>query len=173
MFAARHARLAIQTPVRVLVLTFNRTLAGYVRNLAESQIASTTNIDLRIDTFGRWAMSSLGYPEVCNNKARAQLMTLARALGELAPTYIVKEAEYLLGRFEPENLESYITAERTGRGATPRVDRRLRRLILDQVIYPYLAWLRDGGMEDWNTVAVRMGREIDSIGYDIVIVDES
>jgi superfamily I DNA/RNA helicase len=173
MFAARHARLAIQTPVRVLVLTFNRTLAGYVRNLAENQIAPNANIDLCIETFGRWAMSSLGYPEVQNNKARAQLMTLATKLGELAPAYIVKEAEYLLGRFEPENLESYITAERTGRGAIPRVDRRLRRRILDEVIYPYLVWLRDGGMEDWNTVAVRMGREIDSIGYDIVIVDES
>ncbi len=55
MFAARHARLAIQTPVRVLVLTFNRTLAGYVRSLAENQIAPNANIDLRIDTFGRWA----------------------------------------------------------------------------------------------------------------------
>ena len=173
MFAARHARLAIPTPVRVLVLTFNRTLAGYVRNLAENQIAPSANIDLRIDTFGRWAMSSLGYPEVRNDKARAQLRVLATALGELAPAYIVKEADYLLGRFEPEKLESYITTERTGRGAIPRVDRRLRRRILDEMVYPYLAWLRDEGMEDWNTVAVRMGREIDSIEYDIVIVDES
>ena len=173
MFAARHARLAIQTPVRVLVLTFNRTLAGYVRSLAENQIAPNANIDLRIDTFARWAMSSLGYPEVRNDKIRAQLKALATALGELAPAYIVKEADYLLGRFEPENLESYITAERTGRGAIPRVDRRLRRRILDEMIYPYLAWLRDEGVEDWNTVAVRMGREIESIGYDIVIIDES
>lgn len=78
-----------------------------------------------------------------------------------------------MGRFEPEKLESYITAERTGRGTIPRVDRRLRRRILDEVVYPYLTWLRDERMEDWNTVAVRMGREVDSIGYDIVIVDES
>jgi superfamily I DNA/RNA helicase len=173
MFAARQARLAIQAPVRVLVLTFNRTLAGYVRNLAENQIAPNVNIDLRIDTFGRWAMSALGYPNVQNDRARARLRALARGLGELTRGYIVKEAEYLLGRFEPENLESYITTERTGRGATPRVDRRLRRRILDEVIYPYLGWLRDEGIEDWNTIAVRMGREIDPVGYDVVIVDES
>ncbi|MFQ3894670.1 3'-5' exonuclease [Sphingobium sp. R-7] len=148
-------------------------MAGYVRNLAENQIAQNANIDLHIDTFGRWAMSALGYPDVRSDRARARLKSLAKALGELTPGYIIKEAEYLLGRFEPENLESYIASERTGRGATPRVDRRLRRRILDEVIYPYLAWLRDEGIEDWNSIAVRMGREIDPIGYDVVIVDES
>ncbi|MDF2389038.1 AAA family ATPase [Nostoc ellipsosporum NOK] len=173
MFANRRARLAIQPPVRVLVLTFNRTLAGYVRNLAESQVAQNANLDLRIDTFGRWAMSALGFPDVQADRARARLKALARELGELTPSYIVKEAEYLLGRFEPEDLENYITAERTGRGTTPRVDRRLRRRILDEVIYPYVAWLRDEGIEDWNTIAVRMAREVAPIGYDVVIVDES
>lgn len=173
MFAARHARLAMQTPVRVLVLSFNRTLAGYVRNLAESQVAPNANIDLRIDTFGRWAMSALDYPEVPTDRVRRRLQALARGLGELTPDYIVKEADYLLGRFEPEDIESYITTERTGRGAIPRVDRRLRRRILDEVVRPYLAWLRDEGIEDWNTVAVRMAREVDPVGYDIVIVDES
>ncbi len=173
MFAARHARLAIQAPVRVLVLTFNRTLAGYIRNLAENQITPNANVDLRIDTFGRWAMSALGFPDVQNDRARSRLKALATTLAELTPAYIVKEAEYLLGRFEPEKLESYMATERTGRGATPRVDRRLRRRILDEVIYPYLAWLRAEGTEDWNTIAVRMGREIEPVGYDVVIVDES
>lgn len=173
MFAARHGRLAIRTPVRVLVLTFNRTLAGYVRNLAETQIAPNANIELRIDTFGRWAMASLGNPDVQAERARARLKALAIALGELTPGYIVKEAEYLLGRFEPERLEDYIVTERTGRGAVPRVGRPLRRRILDEVIYPYLTWLQDEGIEDWNTIAVRMGREVNVLGYDIVIVDES
>ena len=173
MFAARHGRLAIHAPVRVLVLTFNRTLAGYVRNLAETQITPNANIELQIDTFGRWAMSALGFPDVKSKAARTKLGALARALRELTPTYIVKEAEYLLGRFEPENLESYITTERTGRGATPRVDRRLRRRILDEVVYPYLVWLKTEAIEDWNAIAVRMGCEVDPVGYDVVIVDES
>jgi superfamily I DNA/RNA helicase len=172
MFAKRHVRLGIGAPVRVLVLTFNRTLAGYVRNLAETQIAPNANIELRIDTFGRWAMSALGQPEVAD-RARARLKALARAIGELTPGYIVKEADYILGRFEPERFEDYITIERTGRGAVPRVGRALRRRILDEVIYPYLAWLREEGIEDWNSIAVRMARDVDPLGYDIVIVDES
>jgi superfamily I DNA/RNA helicase len=79
----------------------------------------------------------------------------------------------LLGRFEPEDLENYITAERTGRGAMPRVDRHLRRRILDLIVYPYLAWLEREGIDDWNTIAIRMAREVDPIGYDVVVVDES
>jgi len=173
MFAARHARLGIGTPVRVLVLTFNRTLAGYVRNLAENQIGPNANIDLRIDTFGRWAMSALNFPDVPTQRVRTRLTHLAGQLGELTTDYIVKEVDYLLGRFERENLENYITMERTGRGPMPRVGRNLRRRILDEVVYPYLAWLQDQGIADWNTIAVRMAHEVDPLGYDVVIVDES
>lgn len=173
MFAARHDRLSLSTPVRVLVLTFNRTLAGYVRNLVENQIASNAKINLQIDTFGRWAMASLGNPNMQAESARTKLNELAENLGELTPSYIVKEAEYLLGRFESVGLEDYITTERTGRGAVPRVDRRLRRRILDEVIYPYLRWLQANGTEDWNTIALHMGRVTNAPGYDIIIVDES
>lgn len=174
MFAAQRARQENPEPVRVLVLTFNRTLAGYVRSLAAHQIANNLNVDLQIQTFGRWAMSALGYPEVQNDRrVEAQLRNLAEQLGVLTPDYIVKEVEYLLGRFEPEQLERYITAERTGRGARPRVDRNLRRRILDEVVAPYQAWLARDGSLDWNGVAIRMARDVDSIGYDIVIVDES
>lgn len=173
MFAARHARLGLQEPVRVLVLTFNRTLAGYVKTLTETQIAPGANVRLEIDTFGRWGMSALGFPDVPTPRVRAKLKLLATAVPELSSDYVVKEVEYLLGRFEPENLETYITAERTGRGAMPRVDRALRRRLLDAVVYPYLQWLSSEAIADWNTVAVRMARDIEPIGYDVVIVDES
>jgi superfamily I DNA/RNA helicase len=173
MFAARRARKGDLAPVRVLVLTYNRTLAGYVRSLAEHQISDDLEVELGIETFGRWAMSALGFPDVANNRARAELARLARRLGALSPDYIVKEAEYLLGRFEPEDLEKYITTERTGRGALPRVDRNLRRRILSEVIEPYLAWLERESVLDWNSVAIQMARDVGSIGYDVVIVDES
>ena len=164
MFAARRERQGSPDPVRVLVLTFNRTLAGYVRSLAEHQIEADLNVVLQIETFGRWAMLALDYPKVRNNRAGAQLRQLARQLGVLTPDYIVKEVEYLLGRFEPEQLERYITAERTGRGTLPRVDRNLRRRILDEVVAPYQAWLGREESLDWNGVAVRMARDVDPIG---------
>ena len=173
MFVARHARLGLHEPVRVLVLTFNRTLAGYVKTLAETQISPGANVRLEIDTFGRWAMSALAFPDVPTRRVRNKLRQLAGVIPELSPDYVVKEVDYLLGRFEPENLEAYIAAERTGRGAIPRVDRTVRRRLLDAVVYPYLAWLNDEAIADWNTVAVRMARDVDPIGYDVVIVDES
>lgn len=173
MFAARRRRQGNPEPVRALVLTFNRTLAGYVRSLAEHQIPADRNVDLQIETFGRWAMSALDSPKVQNDSVKTQLRHLAEQLGALTPDYIVKEVEYLLGRFEPEQLEQYITTERTGRGALPRVDRNLRRRILDEVVEPYQAWLVREGKLDWNGVAVRMARDATPMSYDIVIVDES
>jgi superfamily I DNA/RNA helicase len=118
-------------------------------------------------------MGALGFPEVSTRRASDALHNLAVAVPELTSDYVVKEVEYLLGRFEPENLEAYINAERTGRGAMPRVDRNLRRRILDDVVYPYLNWLSASGFADWNQIAIRMAREVAPISYDVLIVDES
>ncbi len=173
MFAARHERQGNPDPVRILVLTFNRTLAGYVRSLAAHQIEAGLSVDLQIDTFGRWGWYALSQPNVQDQAARNKLRKLASALHALSPDYIVKEVEYLLGRFEPERLEEYITAERTGRGTLPRVDRQLRRRILDDVVAPYQSWLGARNALDWNGVAVRMTRDIESFEYDVIVVDES
>lgn len=176
LFSTRKERNGDVEPVKILVLTFNRTLAGYLRSLAEHQIKQGELVNLEINTFGKWAMSYLEplcNPNVQEKKAGSKLLQLASKIGFLTPAYIVKEAEYLLGRFESGNLESYITSERTGRGALPRVDRNLRRKILDDVIYPYQVWLEENQWLDWNDVALAMARDVKSIGYDIVIVDES
>ncbi len=159
--------------VKVLVLTFNRTLAGYVRSLAEQQISGSLNVDLDITTFGQWAMSTLGRPLVMHDEARIELHRLAARLGALSADYIVKEVEYLLGRFEPEHLENYIAAERTGRGPLPRVNRALRRRILDEVVGPYKSWLHSRSAFDWNDIAVEMAGHTPSLDYDVVIVDET
>lgn len=173
MFAARRARRSDLTSVRVLVLTFNRTLAGYVRNLAMHQIAPNAAVDLTIDTFGRWAMNTLNFPKVEDDRARAELRRLASGLRTLATDYIVKEVEYLLGRFEPRDLELYITTERTGRGLLPRVEQLMRRRILDEVVYPYLNWMSSSSVLDWNAVALKMAAETAPLAYDVVVVDES
>jgi superfamily I DNA/RNA helicase len=173
MAAARRVRRQDSEPVRVLVLTFNRTLARYVRNLAEHQIAPNANVSLEIETFGRWAMNALGFPDVAHDRCTSALRSFAGNLAVLSPGYLVKEVEYLIGRFEPENLEQYVVRERTGRGALPKVDDRLRRRILDEIVFPYQRWMRQKGVLDWNSVAVQMARDVPPIGYDIVIVDES
>lgn len=176
LFSSRNERNGDTKPVKILVLTFNRTLAGYLRSLAEHQVEHGKSVSLEINTFSKWAMDNLGAffsPNVQEKRAQTKMLQLASNIGALTPAYIVKEAEYLLGRFETEDLESYIGCERTGRGALPRVDKNLRRKILDDVIYPYQAWLKENQWMDWNDVALAMAKDISSIGYDIVIVDES
>ncbi|GFM62855.1 DNA helicase [Pseudomonas cichorii] len=176
LFSTRRERSGDAEPVKILVLTFNRTLAGYLRSLAEHQVEKGESVSLEINTFSKWAMNHLEpfySPNVQEKRAKIKLIQLASQIGILTPAYVVKEAEYLLGRFESEDLESYIACERTGRGALPRVDKNLRRKILDDVIYPYQVWLKENQWLDWNDVALAMVRDVPSIEYDIVIVDES
>lgn len=174
MLEERHAREAREDPVKILVLTFNRTLSGYVQTLVSEQVNGLHETIVTVDTFGRWAMGYLSMPRVVSDKKREEkLIELAGPLRPPAPAYFVKEVDYLLGRFTPENLEDYLRLERTGRGTEPRVDRALRRRILDEVVQPYRAWLAENDLLDWNDVALRMANLPDGLGYDIVIVDES
>lgn len=172
MMRARKDRLHDDTPVRILLLTFNRTLAGYVRELAKSQLMGKSH-DITISTFAKWAIENLDEPKVHEEAAKANLTRLARAFPGLETGYVVQEVEYLLGRFAPEDLEEYVTRERSGRGALPRVDAAIRRRILDDVVYPYLNLLKQNGRLDWNSLAIKMQREIASLEYDVAIIDES
>lgn len=172
MMRARKDRLNDNSAVRILLLTFNRTLAGYVRALANAQLRSKPH-DIEIRTFAKWALEKLDEPRVHETEAKSQLARLARAFAGLDTSYVIQEVDYLLGRFEPEDLEEYVARERTGRGLLPRVDGALRRRILDEVVYPYLELMQRNDWLDWNALALKMRREIDSLEYDIAIIDES
>ena len=63
MMRARKDRVGDDSPVSVLLLTFNRTLAGYVRALAEDQVRGADH-KIEINTFAKWASSRLGDPTV-------------------------------------------------------------------------------------------------------------
>lgn len=173
MFEARRRRMLDRAPVRVLVLTFNRTLAGYIESLANSQVTSESQIEIR--TFAKWAANALRNPKIFDRESKNELLRLARNsdIDSLSDSYILKEVDYLLGRFPPDSLDGYLSAERTGRGAQPRVDRATRRKILDQVVTPYLEWLEENKALDWNGLAVEMARTSGSLNYDIIVVDES
>jgi superfamily I DNA/RNA helicase len=172
MMHARKDRVGDTSPVRVLLLTFNRTLAGYVQALAEDQVRGA-NHEIEIRTFAKWALRKLGDPIVHNNPSQLRLRRLANAFKGLDASYVVQEVEYLLGRFEPEDLERYVSTERTGRGALPRVDANMRRRILDDVVYPYIELLDANSWLDWNRLAIKMRREVLCLEYDVAVIDES
>lgn len=173
MYLARHERMGIADPVKILVLTFNRTLAGYVSALAANQITADANVVVEISTFSRWSWEKLRRPEVSSPGAAEELKGFAQRFGGLDAGYAASEAEYAMGRFPPEDLDDYVAVERTGRGLQPRVERTLRRRLLDEVILPYQAQLSHRKVLDWNLLAVSMARDVDPIGYEIVIVDET
>lgn len=123
-FEERRKRESSDEPIRILVLTFNKTLRGYVNQLVEAQTAAFSNAVVEIETYAKWAWEALGKPNMVNkSSASDKIRSLAANINTLAPGFVEREVEYLLGRFPVDTLDQYLTMERTGRGATPRVDR--------------------------------------------------
>jgi len=173
--AARRERLGLEEPVRVLVLTYNRTLEGYIAELARSQMPHTPGVLLEVSTFSRWARQLVPDDDILDRGEAAAL------LGRLLPgvvqrsdlvTFFVDEVEYALSRFTPDQMSSYLTVRRDGRGTTPRVERSLRERLLDEVVAPYTDKKSELGVMDWNDLAVAT-ISAPSPAYDVVIVDEA
>jgi superfamily I DNA/RNA helicase len=172
-FSNRKQRAGDDSPVTVLVLTFNRTLRGYIEALTRQQAEEMNGVDLEISTFGKWSKSLFRDRLIVQERDRtAKIWSLGRDLG-LTQDFLVEEADYVLGRFLPDSLEAYITTRRDGRGASPRVDRVLREAILEQVIRPYTDWKIANGLHDWNDLAVLLTQTKVNPRYQIIIADET
>jgi len=173
-FIARRKRLGLAGPVKVLVLTFNRTLAGYVEHLTKAQLAAFGNISCEIDTFGAWARRCLGNPLLIDDPDRDARMLRFCADVPLAADFLLSEIEYVCGRFRPEDRQEYVRLERTGRGNSPAVPRTMRPAILASIdkFYQNLENYRGGGYLDWHMLAEHM-LAIQSLRYDVVVIDEA
>ena len=173
-FEERRKREGSKNPVRILVLTFNKTLRGYVNQLVEAQTSTFENTVVDIETYAKWALEALDRPAMVDQSdAEIKIKELSADIAPLARAFVAREVEYLLGRFPVESLEQYLTTERTGRGAVPRVDRNLRLRILNDVVEPYQKWLLSKQLWDWNDLAIAMARAKGVPKYDVIIVDET
>nr|WP_307850109.1 3'-5' exonuclease [Saccharopolyspora sp. HNM0986] len=170
---SRRDRLGLADQVRVLVLTYNRTLEGYIGELARQQVSKSDALNLQVSTFSKWALEAIGETEVLNhNQAASFLRPLANRL-PLDSDFVIEEAGYVLSRFRPDDLELYLTKRRDGRGTNPRMDQRLKRRLLDEVIAPYMALKGSRGVYDWNDVAVAASNVNEVLPWDVVIIDET
>jgi superfamily I DNA/RNA helicase len=164
-------------PVRVLVLTYNKTLRGYVERLVSEQV-DQSKVDLALDTFSHWAMDQLDHPEIVDmDAARRRIEQLGGSLG-LSTDFLVDEVSYVRGRFERGRRGDYAdpskdTYARRGRGQVPRMETDLRERLLDEVIYPYEEWLVEQGAIDWNDLAELMIADAAGAKYEVVVVDEA
>jgi superfamily I DNA/RNA helicase len=170
---ARRTRLEHEDPVRVLVLTYNKTLKGYVEALAAEQVTADPNLTLTVATFAKWAKSLVGSSvNVDADRAEQLLRRLARDFSN-NPDFICDEVKYLLGRFAPHDLESYLTTRRQGRGASPRMEEAARRRLLDEVVYPYLKQKADRKIGDWRDLETAAAAAQPDRIWDVVVVDET
>jgi superfamily I DNA/RNA helicase len=170
---SRRERLGLAEPVRVLVLTYNRTLEGYIRELARQQVNADDELDLRVMTFGKWASEVLEYPDILDRDGQQRLLRpLVKGLPK-AEDFLFDEVDYLLGRYPAEHLGEYLVNKREGRGIAPRVDATLKQHILHDVVQPYQSQKIQRGVMDWNDITLAAADARDIAPWDVVIVDEA
>lgn len=160
--------------LNILVLTYNRTLAGYIDELANAQVQAGLGggkVSVRVDTFAGWAKSVL---EEKRNivDVEPSLRRVGGGLG-LDKRFLANEVEYALGRFLPGDLQDYLTAAREGRGTSPAMPRARRERLMNEVITPYLAWKKENNLVDWNDLAITLATTKLPYQYHIVVVDET
>lgn len=165
----RRERLGLMEPVRVLVVTYNKSLSGYIQRLAEEQITSSVHLELEVSTFAKWARGFFPtYTLQVDDRRETRLIGLGSQLG-FDSRFLLGEVDYALGRFHPDEMSKYATTQRDGRGTVPRVN---RQAVLEQVLLPYLQWKQESGAKDWHDLAVDV-LSASSMEYDLIIVDEA
>lgn len=171
-YLSRARRQAEPRPVKVLVLTFNRTLRGYIHELTERQLSQEPLISLEIATFSKWAQRLTGAQYILDlDEASAHLRRLAAVAG-FDSEFAVEEAQYVLGRFHVNELDDYLSARRDGRGVTPRMERPARQQLLEHVIRPYLQFKTQNNRIDWGDLACELA-DTQLEQYDVIVVDET
>lgn len=173
VFAMRRMREHSNKNIKGLILTYNRTLRGYIGELCDNQVSNNTNVNLNISTFSKWAISLLGYRKIINNNEKKVIISSLSKEINLEDSFLLDEIDYVMGRFLPNELEKYITCTRNGRGATPRVDKNLREKIIEDIIYPYKQYLKSKELYDWNDLATELATNAPEIKYDFIITDET
>lgn len=172
-WVSRNERLGFTEPVRVLVLTYNRTLEGYIAELARQQVTGHAGLQLQVLTFGKWAKDLVGNVEILDHNGTKRLLRPLVAPLPADPDFLIEEVEYLLSRFRPGQLDDYLTTKRDGRGISPRIETPLKTRLLEEVVAPYIATKRKLGVLDWNDLAVAAGEVNDVPPWDVVIIDEA
>lgn len=168
----RHVRLAIQRPVEMLVITFNKTLRGYIEELAKQELAQDAQLCIAVKTWSKWAVELYEIP-VQHALSERYLQQLSMQFGSQAE-FVRDEVQYIVGRFPPEQLSDYLDCERRGRGRLPRCDRPLREQILEKVVYPLQRWKTQHNIVDFDDLAAKLAQVMEPLClYDVIVVDEA
>lgn len=170
MFRSMHNRTGNTAPVKALVLTYNRTLCGYVEALALEQASQRGGVSIEVATYAQWATNLLGHPKI--NGSKNGLVAIARKHGvNFSHDFLTDEVEYIMGRLIPNDYQRYLDIERTGRGIAPRVDKTIRQQLI-LTINEYREQNHKTGMIDWEDLPIAV-QTLAPMNYEIVVIDEA
>lgn len=180
-FAANYY-LRAHRRARVQILSFNRTLQGYVKKIMEHpdfrrRLPGDGNLSIDVDTFARWGRRICGHDDrtITNPTEFLDAMLANHENRPLADRFnddfIANEMEYVLKRFPHDALDAYIHTTRTGRGQSPVITTPQRKILIDEYILLYMKWKAENKKIDWNDIAWQTYSET-SPTYDIIVVDE-
>lgn len=123
--------------INAIVFGFNKTLTGYVKNLVDDTTKEVTDIrpNIFVSTLSKYFYQNTPFKnhEIISPEDK-RYRNLIQRLSSNIPLdleFIIDEIEYLMGKLPSKFFESYIDIERVGRGNKPRVDKTLRRKILN------------------------------------------
>lgn len=176
-FLEEFARAGIEEKINIRIFTFNKTLSAYVNDLVTNETLLSTKhhdkLNIEVSTLSKYMYKRIdGRPNILSLTKQAERIRKFCHAVPLDNQFLVDEVEYLLGRLDKEKLEDYIEIERSGRGTIPRVDKTLRRQILDEIVYPYIESKKSLKQLDWNDISLLFGKsKTDDIH--IAIIDEA
>ncbi|WP_167747119.1 ATP-dependent helicase [Cohnella luojiensis] len=178
--------LAAQERENVYLFTYNGTLAAYAKELA-AMIGSDR---LHVYTFHSWASRMLAklnirMQMVKGDEQEELLRNSVMSVCQTAPHRLVAEEKYFDFLAEEISwikgkslftLESYLQAERTGRGTKVNVDQKGREVIF-AVFQQYQGDLKRLGQADFDDLAAILDRSFAQLGplkdLDNVLIDEA
>ncbi|HHR5880450.1 TPA: 3'-5' exonuclease [Providencia alcalifaciens] len=179
-FLEDFARRGIDEKINIKIFTFNKTLSAYISDLVENEALlsapdNLNKLNINVLTLSKYMYERIkGNPRILSFQEQAQKIQMIKHLTPipLNPQFLIDEVEYLLGRLNDDKLEDYLTMERSGRGTVPRLEKPLRRQILDEVVYPYIKNKKASKIFDWNDISILFTKQkVDNIH--IAIIDEA
>lgn len=184
--ARRLAKDAVRRGEKVLFTTFDKGLAAAAGRLLDL-LCGPERTAIEVTHLHRWCLDYLSFrglgnpkysPEASRQLRHEALAALPpaqqNALKSLAQEYIWSEIDFLMGRFLHDDVDAYLTTDRSGRGRALTPEQR--RAILSIYSWYHQALLKRGFVEPSEFVRMayrlRLKGEQTESDYAAVIVDE-
>ena len=184
--AKRLAKIAHDKGERILFTTFDKGLAAAASHLLDA-LCGPERAAIEVTHLHRWCLDYLSFRGVGNPKFSPDISRKLRheALNHLAPSlqmglrsvsqeYLWNEVDFLMGRFLHDDVDDYLTTDRSGRGRVLRVEQR--QAILEGYKWYHKALWERGFVDPAEFVRMayrlRLKNEQTQADYAAVIVDE-